>query len=276
MKQRQALDDLLWMEERRGAIAADPFIIRRPGMKGNYLIFFEHYSWQGKRGRIDCVEFSDGKFGASKISLDSPFHLSYPYMLQHGQDLVMIPEHSASRSLSLYRLDDVGVTITKETIADNLSLLDSTIIYFRDKYWTFSTHVGPEENSELHIYYSDELKGPWTAHARNPVKRDRSNARPAGQFISHAGKFFRPAQDCGSHYGSGIVINELNKLTEDEFEEAPVSEIRPQAGSRYEYGLHTISSAGNYTVIDGARIESAIHPRLDVLGRYVLPKSAGR
>jgi hypothetical protein len=110
-------------------------------------------------------------------------------------------------------------------------------------------------------------------HPQNPVKRDIGNARPAGQLIAHAGALFRPAQDCRTHYGSGIIVNEIKTLTEDQFEETPVSEIRPAAGSRYGYGLHTISSAGEYTVIDGARIESSIHPALDRLGRYFLPEA---
>ena len=274
-KQRQALDDLLWMEERRDAFAADPFIVRRPGAEDEYLIFYEYFPWRENRGRIDCVQFRDGKFGTTNVSLESPFHLSYPYILPHGDTLAMMPEHAESRDLSLYRFDESGVVEGKETIATDLSLLDSTIIHLNGKYWLFATHAGPNDNVELYIYHSEQVTGAWKEHALNPVKRDRANARPAGQFIHHAGELFRPAQDCASHYGSGILINRLKTLTEDAFEEEPVSELRPAMGSRYDFGLHTISSAGGYTVIDGARIESSIHPRFDCLGRYVHP-NAGR
>ena len=184
----------------------------------------------------------------------------------------MVPEHSESHDLSLYRIDDFGLANGKESLGLHTSLLDSTIIQLKDKYWLFATQAGSGENRDLYIYYADDLKAPWTMHMQNPVKSDVSNARPAGQFIFYNGKMFRPAQDCRTHYGSGIVINEVKTLSEDAFEEVPVSEIRPEIGSRYEYGLHTISSAGDYTVVDGARIESSIHPRLDGLGRYFLPK----
>lgn len=270
--QRQALDELVWREESRGAFAADPFIARRPNAGDGYLVFFEYYPWRGKRGRIDWVEFAEGKFGKSGVCLDSPFHLSYPYLLSDDDELAMLPEHSQSRDLSLYRIGEDGVAKSKDLIGNDLSLVDSSILFLHGKYWLFATHAGPQENAELHIYHAKAMLGPWTRHAQNPVKHDRSNARPAGQFIAHSGKLFRPAQDCASHYGSGIIINELKTLTEDEFEEVPASEIRPQPGSPYGYGLHTISSAGDYTVVDGARIESVIHPRLDFLGRHVLPR----
>jgi hypothetical protein len=72
-----------------------------------------------------------------------------------------------------------------------------------------------------------------------------------------------------THYGSGIIVYEITRLTKEEFEETPVSELRPSQSSLYNYGLHTISSAEGYTVIDGARMESKIHPRFDSLGRHV-------
>ena len=209
-------------------------------------------------------------FGVSKVSLESPFHLSYPYSLQYSGNLVMVPEHSESEDLSLYRVDQNGVASEKESIGPNMRLLDSTIVRFNDKYWLFATHPGADENTNLYIYYSNDLEAPWSMHAQNPVKRDISNARPAGQFIFHDGKMFRPAQDCRKHYGSGIIVNEVKTLNENAFEELPVSEIRPEVGSRYEYGLHTISSAGDYTVVDGARLQSLIHPSLDGLGKHLL------
>jgi hypothetical protein len=184
----------------------------------------------------------------------------------------MIPEHSEARDLSLYKFDDTGTVCEKKTLFRHIELIDSSILHWQDKYWLFATHAGSDENSALYIYHATELGGPWVAHAGNPVKIDASNARPAGQFIRHGDGLFRPAQDCQSHYGAGVVINEIKVLTEHAFEENPVSDIRPEPGWRYNYGLHTISSSDDYTVIDGARIESTLHSILDRLGRYFIPK----
>jgi hypothetical protein len=275
-RQRQALDEVRWMDERREAFAADPFIIRDGPTEGGYLLFYECFPWRSGLGRIDCVAIRDGHFGTSRVILESPFHLSYPFILELGEDRVMIPEQAGSRQLAAYRLGAGGTVTGSETLAAGVSLLDSTIIQRDGRFWLFATHAGPDDNVELHLYHSDAVSGPWQAHARNPIKRERTNARPAGPFFAHAGELFRPAQDCGSHYGAGIVVNRLATLNEEAFAEEPVSEIRPPPGSRYDFGLHTISSAGGCTAIDGARIESVIHPHLDRLGRYVHPGAAAR
>jgi hypothetical protein len=49
------------------------------------------------------------------------------------------------------------------------------------------------------------------------------------------------------------VINQVLRLTKDEFVEKTVRIIDSAPGSPFDDGLHTISRAGNYTLIDGKR-----------------------
>ncbi len=267
-RQRQALDELCWMPERRDIFLADPFIVADTETPGDFLIYYEHFPWRVGRGSIYCVRFHAGSFDEPVVVLESPHHLSYPFIMLVDGRLAMIPEHSAAQDLSLYPLDHAGRIERKVTIRQDLSLVDSTVVHWEGRYWMFATHAGGNDNSVLYIYYADAPEGPWAPHARNPVKRDIGNSRPAGSFIVHRGALFRPAQDCAAYYGSGVVINEVLRLTEDEFEERQVGEIRPPSGSRYHYGLHTISSVHDHTAIDGARMESSLHPSLDRFGRY--------
>ena len=252
--------------------AADPFITVSKSDPNELLIFYEHYPWRVRRGRIDCVAYRASEFGGSQVVLDSPHHLSYPHVIDSLGERALIPEHSAARDLSLYRFDEAGNICSKQPLECDVPFVDSTILFHHEKFWLFATHAGKNDNVELFVYFSDELFGPWKAHGQNPVKADRSSARPAGSFIRHRGGIFRPAQDCTTHYGSGIVVNEVTLLTEEAFVEKPVSEIRPLVGSRYDYGLHTISSVDGHTAIDGARLESTIHPVLDRLGHFVKPR----
>lgn len=169
--QRRALDDLLWMDESRNAFAADPFIALRPGSNDEYFVFFENYLWKKGQGTINLAKFSNQKFGRSELLLDSPFHLSYPYVLYDNGKIYLIPEHSQSRNLSLYKFDEVQENLTsKFTIGNNLNFVDSSIISFKGKYWMFCTKSGENDNSDLYIYYSDGLNMPWRMHAGNPVK----------------------------------------------------------------------------------------------------------
>lgn len=270
-RQRAALDDLIWMAEDREGFAADPFVMPPTGGEKYHRILFEFLPWNENLGRIESVRLlPDGRFSEKALVLDSTHHLSYPFVIEHDGSYGFIPEHAQSRDLSFYVIDDDGKAFSKTTIGAGLPLIDSTIFQWQGRYWMFATHEGDAVNSDLYIYHAPGLAGPWTEHRQNPVKQDRGNARPAGQIILHEGRPFRPAQDCISHYGSGIVVNAILTLTETEFEERPVSEIRP-GRARYDYGLHTIASAGDMTVIDGARLESALHPALDSLGRYIRP-----
>lgn len=272
--QRDALRALQWMDETPNGFAADPFIARLPENEYEYVILFEGYPWSQNRGIIESISFQGGKFFNREILLDSKFHLSYPFIFEFEGELSFFPEHSESRDLSLYKIDGSRRIFETKKFGYEGSLIDTTILYHNNLYWMFATQAGEYVNRDLFIYYSRDLRSTWSSHPHNPVKSDVSNARPAGQIINHAGKLFRPAQDCRTHYGSGVIVNEIRTLTEHAFEEVPVSEIRPEPGSRYEYGLHTISSAGDYTVIDGARVESSLHPALDAWGRYLLPRPA--
>ena len=61
----------------------------------------------------------------------------------------------------------------------------------------------------------------------------------------------RPAQDCSRTYGGAITFNRIVRLTPTAFEEEVVGRLAPEADGPYPDGLHTISSAGGVTIIDG-------------------------
>ena len=90
-------------------------------------------------------------------------------------------------------------------------------------------------------------------HPANPVKTNICSSRPAGNFFIENDILYRPAQDCSKTYGGRIALNKITKLTTTEFEEETVGYINPVKNSFYNKGIHTISSAGNYTVIDAKR-----------------------
>lgn len=268
-QQALALQALDWMPEAPDHFAADPFVTFRPQRPSDILVFYELFPWKSARGVIACAPYSPDGFGKHSIVLDTPYHLSYPFTLHRDGKLAIIPEHAASKHLRRYDMSDSGAVVGEETIGRDLALLDCTFVEWQGRHWMFATHPGPAENAELHLYHSDSMDGPWRPHPANPVVRDLGAARPAGQFILHRGGLFRPAQDCRANYGAGIVVNEITCLTPDRFEETAVSEIRMPSGSVYDYGLHTISSIGTLTAIDGARMESTISHRLNALAPIV-------
>jgi hypothetical protein len=141
------------------------------------------------------------------------------------------------------------------TLLEDFSAADSTLLRHDNKWWLFCTSSESfrrGHNSHLYIWYADELYGTWKPHPRNPVKIDIRSSRPAGQFFTHGGNVYRPAQDCSRTYGGALRINRIDKLSESEFEERTVGTITPPRKS-YNKGIHTISLAGDYCIVDAKR-----------------------
>lgn len=266
--QRQALNELLWMPEHRGYFKADPFVTFSQFNDQELLVFYERFDWQTNIGRIDCVPVTGGRFGEPVLSLNSPYHLSYPYVYCDADHEFYIPEHAEARDVSRYDFNIKGEAIAKKTMLPRTALVDSTLIKHNNRFWIFATHPGPFVNSDLHLYYADDLLGPWHSHKLNPVKSSLNGSRPAGQPFSFKGRIFRPAQNCSNYYGENIVINKITKLSDEEFSEIPETHIYPPSGSQYDYGLHTISHVEGCTVIDGARLESKLHRVFDRLSLF--------
>lgn len=247
-----ALSRVKWMPEVRGSFKADPFgFVDRES--GRLKVLFEHYDWSTNLGQIRAVEFDGEVFTNETVALSALTHMSYPYVVSEGSQIYFIPEHSAARDVSAFAIDDKGVAQSKRTIFKRSEMIDTTFVKWRGKHWAFSIINDQMEDGELNIFHADSLWGPWRAHLSNPVKVDVSAARPAGTPFVHDGMLYRPAQDCSSNYGSAVVVNLVEKLTETEFSERAVYYVKPPNGSAYDYGLHTLSSAGGFTLIDGSK-----------------------
>jgi hypothetical protein len=256
--QKEALQDAHWMTIENDSFVGDPFGIRLG--TDSIRLFFERMENGAAVGSIATCEYKSGQFGKVKVVLDAATHLSYPFVWQDIHGDYLIPEQSAAKNVSAFRLGDGGRVEQKITLFNGVELIDTTLIEWNKKIWAFALVDGITKNTELHIFYADKITGPWRGHALNPVKSDVSNARPAGAMFVWEGKLYRPAQDCSVYYGSATVINEVKVLTETDFQESAVSRVDPLINGLYNYGLHTLSQVGDWTLIDGAQKEFALAP----------------
>ena len=263
--QAEALGRISWMAEDRVEFRADPFVVSLG--EGRYRIFYENLLWAEGRGTIACVDWSEAGFGTPVPVLREGHHLSYPFVFENGGEALLLPEEAQARQLRAFPLSGKRKGSEAISLVQDKPLIDSTLTSHGGRLWLFATHLDGTENEALNLYYADKLEGPWTPHPGNPVKRDRTNARSAGQMFEHKGALFRPAQNCAGFYGESIAINEVRRLDEEAFEETPVAEVRMPDGCAYDYGCHTLSHAGELCVIDAARLESSLSPALDGLGR---------
>ncbi len=242
-----------WLPTREGHFAADPFGVERDGV---LHVLFEDYDQAAGLGSIQHVSIAtDGETSEPEPVLKTAGHAprirssssmrarSSCFRRRHRQKSCPVPGGSIPRRLAPIR--NAALRGARRRRIGRLTT--------RTEWWMFATRMDRGDNHNLFVWHSAELDGPWLAHRGNPVKTDVRSSRPGGTPFVRDGAIYRPAQDCSRVYGGRIVVNRVDRLTPDAFDERPVAVLEPHPGSTYPDGLHTLSAAGGRTLIDGNR-----------------------
>jgi hypothetical protein len=231
---------------------ADPFPIE---WQGRHFIFVEDLDHRVGKGIISAVELDEnGPKGLPRPVLEEPWHLSYPFLIEHAGSVWMIPESSADRSVSLYRADPFPSRWVKEaTLLSGIEASDATVLRDGERLWMFATtRDGAGSHSDtLSLFSATDLFGPWTPHAGNPVLIDAGGARPAGNVVRRGGRIWRPVQDCRRGYGSALGFAEITRLEDGGYEQVLRTILQPGhswPGRRF----HTLNRAGRLECLDGS------------------------
>ena len=249
---------------------ADPFPVE---WMGRAFIFFEDFDHRTGLGSIAAIELdSDGPKGRAISVLAEPWHLSYPFIIEHDGVLWMIPESSSHGAIAIYRC--IAFPHRWErcgTLVEDVEAADSTIFNHNGRFWmTSSVRDGLGGPSDmLAIYSSARLLGPWTGHDLSPALIDVSAARPAGRVFESGGHLWRPVQDCLNGYGRALRIARIDVLDQKHFRQTFVSHIR--AGAAWSGGhVHTLNRVNRLECIDGR----TPNPKIGAL-RRLRPAGAG-
>lgn len=228
----------------RDVFRADPFPIR---VGEDLWLFFEEYPDATLRGRIAAARLDErtGQLGRSRVVLEEPHHLSYPFVFRWDGTLWLLPEAAESAGLDLYRCVDFPDTwVWHARLIDGLRVADPTLLEHNGLWWLFASvaHDGFSLDDELHLFWADTPTGPWEPHARNPVKSDVRSARPAGRVFWSGDRLIRPAQDCAGRYGRALVFNEIDVLTRTAYRERVTGRCPPRPPA---IGIHTYNRYGS-------------------------------
>ena len=242
-----------WLPWRpRGEFYADPFGVVRDG---KLTILCETLDYATNRGAIahtSTTAEEDAPLG--RVDIGPEVHRSYPFLLEHAGELYCVPETYRAKEVAIYRASAFPTTWEKvATLISGLPLLDATLFRHEERWWLACTNQVQGQNLNLHLWHANQLLGPWHPHAVNPVKTDPRSSRPAGTPFWSDGVLYRPAQDCSRTYGGGIMINRVTTLTPTEFREEVAAVIEPGTFGAGLTGAHTLSAAGNWTLIDAKR-----------------------
>jgi hypothetical protein len=136
---------------------------------------------------------------------------------------------------------------------DGLSAVDTTPFFLGGRWYFFTTTTEPF--METLLFWADSLSGRWHLHPKSPISSSVKNSRSAGNLFYQNGRLLRPTQDCSVRYGYGITINEITRLTSEEFDEHRVDSILP-TWRKDILATHTLNSNGLFEVVDGRRYQA--------------------
>jgi hypothetical protein len=174
---------------------ADPFLIHEDE---TWYLFFEVYNQNTKQGDLAVATSSDAsRWQYQQIILDEPFHLSYPYVFKWQDDYYLIPESFEANSIRLYK----AMFVT--TLVDNVERVDNSIVYFNSQWWIFAA---PTSNDTLHLYYANDLMGPWREHPDSPIVENNNHiSRPSGRVLVYEDQLYRYTMDVNPSVGTHLI-----------------------------------------------------------------------
>jgi hypothetical protein len=217
-------------------------------------VFFEEYPYKDGKGVISHTHFSDGVFSKPTVVLREPFHLSYPFIIEHQGDVYMVPESWEANKVLLYK----AVEFPKKwelakVLVDDFAGVDSTLLKHDDMWWMFSTDRNKGSSQNLNLFYAHDLLSEWVPHHSNPIKSDVRSSRSAGKPFFYKDKLYRPSMNYAEKNEGSITLNLVTNFTEKRYSEIVVKEILPYSESDFYDKLHHLFGTKNYTLVDGCK-----------------------
>jgi hypothetical protein len=205
------------VSETDASFVADPFMMR---YKGVWHMYFEVLLRASNRGVIGMATSEDARSWCFKgIALEQPFHLSYPQVFEHSESIYMLPETLGAGAIRLYQATSFPNRFEPAGDLIEGAWADPTIFFYRGLWWLLACST-PYEHRTLHLFFAEQLLGPWQQHPRSPiVADDRHTARPGGRVLRIGRKMIRLAQDCVPRYGTRLLAIEMLELTRSQYDE---------------------------------------------------------
>ena len=157
----------------------------------------------------------------------------------------MVPESHQANAVRLYRAERYpNEWVYVQDLVSGAPFSDPTLLHRDGGWWLWAEITTEFTFDNVHLYYADELAGPWTSHPQNPlVSGDPRRARPGGRIVEHDGQLLRFVQDCGDAYGSALRVMEVEVLGRQEYRERELerSPLFEGAGSGWNAtGMHHV------------------------------------
>jgi len=230
---------------------ADPFVIKKGN---NYYCYVEDYNHKYKKGCISVYKINKDSCKEFGVALEENFHLSYPFLFNHKNELYMCPETHEANEIRLYKCTEFPLKWKfVKTLISDVSAVDTNIFFKNEKWWlmtNLSNSEIPDHASELHIFSSKNLLTDyWEPHKKNPVIFDPLTARNGG-LINELNTLYRVHQKPGfNNYGESLGISKIEELNENNYKESNELKVSPNFFKDLK-GTHTYNFSDGLLVLD--------------------------
>jgi len=199
---------------------ADPFLLRTD--RQTYLLYEEFDQLLGK-GRISYSVLDAEKsppqssitYSGSRLLLETPTHLSYPYTFEKDGRFFFIPENG-NNGCNLYEITEdeaIEGKLKAKKIKKILSgkCVDPSYIRLRDTDYLFLTGWNDDSPDLLRVFISsDILSDELIEHQCSPILVSNILGRSAGRILMIDDySCLRPSQISINTYGEGIAFTEF-------------------------------------------------------------------
>ena len=211
---------------------ADPFLFVTED--DDWHMFFEVATDNG--GLISHATSDDRgvTWSYDQVVLQRPYHLSFPYVFEWNGEFYMTTEEGRQNAKPrLYKATEfptewTHVTDLYDPTEYDHGITDHVLFRWNDRWWD----VVGVDNTDVHVYHSEELTGEWKPHANNPVVEDREEAaRPGGRPIVRDDSILMFYQDNVEFYGEKLRAYRIDELTTESYSDSEVPESPVLDGS---------------------------------------------
>ena len=225
---------------------ADPFIVEH---EGKTAIFVELMDFFYGLGTIGVFEECNGSFSKVKEIIREDYHMSFPNVFKHDDELYMIPETYSANNIHLYKCDCFPYKWREFcTLIDNVKIVDCSIIQKESVTYVIGYDI---EVNSARVFILD-----WKSLALKEIfpVGNFSLERQGGNFFKDKGTLKRVIQDCKFVYGDFIKIYSIDQIDEEFFNETFEREVRIDDYSfdvKKQFNhTHHYANSDNYEVID--------------------------
>ena len=221
---------------------ADPFLFE---YQGEHYLFVEYVS--GKKGEIAYYKFINNKPVFQKVIISEPYHLSYPCVFTHGNNVYMIPESADNHSIDLYKAVSFPNTWEKVCQLAEGIYYDTTYMSYQNKSYLI-TYSPKRHYFELGLFSFDIDKR--KIEKLSEIQYKENVGRPAGNVYVANNELIRPAQDCSRKYGENLFFYKVEGLNDGKFGETKIRTISVKETDSSFQRIHTYSRDSMYETVD--------------------------